>query len=64
MKFLLFVFALSLNAAPRQKPEKLALPRGPVKAALKKNYRLHLARNFAEEAEKEIQLKYVKKQGS
>ncbi len=62
MKFVLFVFALSLNAAPKKNPEKLALPPGPIKAALKKNYKLQLARNFAEEAEKEIQLKYIKKQ--
>ncbi len=65
MKILILsaVFSLSALSGPKPKTEKLVLPPGPVKAALKKNYKLQLARNFAEEAEKEIQLKYIKKQG-
>ena len=66
MRFLILALccAFSLSAAPKPKTGKLALPPGPVKAALKKNYKLHMARNFVEEAEKELQVKYRKKHGT
>lgn len=58
MKFLwMFLFATSLWAKQAEKPKVLPLREGPVKAALKKAYKIHLVRNFQREADLELKEK-------
>ncbi|MEI6806420.1 MAG: hypothetical protein WCK49_07945 [Myxococcaceae bacterium] len=62
MRFLwILLVAMPLFAKKGEKPQALPLPEGPVKAALKKNYKIHLARNFTAEIEKELEKKISKK---
>lgn len=53
--------AVPLWAKQAEKPQVLPLREGPVKAALKKNYKIHLVRNFTAEIEKELDKKISKK---
>lgn len=57
----MFLIAASLWANQAPKPRILPLKEGPVKAALKKNYKIHLVRNFQLEAERELDKKLSKK---
>ena len=58
MKFLwIILLATSLWAKPAEKPTVLPLREGPVKAALKKTYKVHLVRNFQQEADLELKEK-------
>ena len=58
MKFLwMFLLATSLWAKPAEKPTPLPLKEGPVKAALKHAYRVHLVRDFRQEADLELKEK-------
>jgi hypothetical protein len=55
MKFLwMLLFTAPLFANKTEKPQVLRLPKGPVKEALMKHYKLHLADNFYQKAEQEI----------
>lgn len=62
MRFLwILLIAAPLWAKQAEKPQVLPLREGPVKAALKKNYKIHLVRNFTAEAERELDKKLSKK---
>ncbi|MES2505034.1 MAG: hypothetical protein V4534_09190 [Myxococcota bacterium] len=62
MKWFLLLVTLAVFAFAKDgpKPEILKLNDGPIKAALKKNHRIYLERNFALEAEKELEKKMTK----
>lgn len=68
MRFLwIFLLVGSVLAKVPEKTQILVLPKGPVRDALKKNYRIHLQRNFREQAEQEImrvEKRLLKKHGS
>lgn len=58
MKFLcVLLIGMPLMAKPSPKPEVLPLKEGPVKEVLKKHYKLHLVRNFQQEADRELERK-------
>lgn len=55
MKFLwILLVSAPLFAKQAEKPRILPLPEGPVKAALKRHYKIHLADNYYEKANQEI----------
>ncbi len=56
-----FLVAVPLWAKQAPKPQALPLREGPVRAALKRHYKIHLVRNFTAEADREIEKKLSKK---
>ena len=58
---LVFTTCLLAHQQPQPKPEVIRLKPGKVREALKKNYRIHLVRNFQEEADLELKKMLSKK---
>ncbi|MBL4818445.1 MAG: hypothetical protein JKY15_04325 [Deltaproteobacteria bacterium] len=58
--FALWLVFACASALADKKPEILRLKDGPVRGALKKGYRIHLARDFLREAEQELEKRLPK----